>query len=376
MNFNTLLSYRDRTRLTDRIILSGGLALFLFVLIDPEDAFNLPIAATFITTVVLTVLLQRFPRGATTAYVCLVGLITWQPSFQTEVTALWPIVFVGVLATGGHKRLAWITSAITWYLVSTSPSTMEFLPIDLVSSLILAFLLAASVLVGSTIERVKTQQRNLKAEVEKRRDLMTRALHDSVATKLTSIILRSETLALHPHLDPQTHESLSYIADEARAAIGDVRSLLETMKSESMISLPTSQETLEQQIIATIKLFKSHKLKVRFHNSLPRPVRRAKLPNGMQNVFAELASNILKYSDPASAIDLSAEWSGDSLLIRFSNVVAAKQSPSYLTTGLGLKGIEDLIRNFGGTCTRKLNNNLWITEIEISKKSLVMPQSG
>lgn len=376
MPFKEFFTRFSSLRFADRILFSGAVAFVAFVILDPESALKLPVALAFTSGIVLTVLSQRFPTTATIGYVSLITLISWQPSLRNEITALWPIVYVGILAMNGYKRHAWLASVALWYISNISLSTGELYPSDMVGALMVGCLLAAAVLVGSTIERVKGQQKDLKEEMEKRRDLMMRALHDSVATKLTSIILRSETLGLSPKLDEDTRSSLEFVADEARAAISDVRNLLETMKLENSISLPTSQETLEQQIIATIKLFKSHKLKVRFHNSLPRAVRRAKLPNGMQNVFAELASNILKYSDPASAIDLSAEWSGDSLLIRFSNVVAAKQSPSYLTTGLGLKGIEDLIRNFGGTCTRKLNNNLWITEIEISKKSLVMPQSG
>lgn len=376
MTTKKILSYLRQFQLSERIFFSGGIAFLALALIDPRDALDPPVTVTFISGVILTVLAQKFPKSATLGYALLIALVSYQPSLRNALMVLWPGIFVALLALSGQKKTAWLSAFALWYFSSVSLSTGEYIPEDWVGALIVAAFLAVSVLVGSTIERVKTQQNNLKEEMEKNRDLMIRALHDSVATKLTSIILRAETLGLSPKLDNDTRLSLEFVADEARAAISDVRSLLETMKRENSISLPTSQETLEQQIIATIKLFKSHRLKVRFHNSLPRGVRRAKLPNGMQNVFAELASNILKYSDPASAIEISTRWNHDSLLIYFSNAVAAKQSPSYLTTGLGLKGIDDLIRSFGGTYTRKLNYNIWITEIEIPKKSLVMPQSG
>ena len=368
MNFLRKLLIKDgRIRFPNRIWIVGIIMFLVFALMVPERMLTVLGVATFTAVVFLTTLVEKYPLVSSIAYIAVYILTTQVSALFNDVTVVWVIIFISVVANSGHAKLAWGCAITLLYFSYASFAEGVYFPTDIGSVFTNMIIFSGAVLIGLALYKERLKQAALVEQMQQRRDVLTRALHDSVAAKLSSVILRSETLSLSGEVEPSTRATLSLIAEEARLAIGDVRQLLEAMKTNTEFAPPTTRGTLAEQIAEIISLMESHKLRVVWNNQLTSKLNRITTPVGFSNVLSELAMNAIKYSPPESIVQIVSSLEGNFIVTEIANVIADQQTSHYLTTGLGIAGISEWADKVGATYTQEQTEDIWTIKVGFPK---------
>jgi signal transduction histidine kinase len=174
---------------------------------------------------------------------------------------------------------------------------------------------------------------------------MARELHDSVATSLTSVVMRSQTLELTATGDDnaEIREGLEDISRTSREALEQVRTMLRLLNSEIQ-SGPDSTEsapppTVRAGLATATRELRAHRLRVTSTITLPRtgepPVDRRTL----SRVLTEMTSNAVKHSPDHATVKIRCRTTDDALIVSMTNPVApvgdGEKDPA-LTTHLGI----------------------------------------
>lgn len=364
MNFLRKYLIRDgRVRLPDRIWLVAIIVFLVFALSEPSRMLTItgviPLAfAAFVTTRI-----KHSPALSTAGYIGIVVLATQVPLLFNIAVILWAIVFISIAANSGHAKLACACALIVLYVSSVSWVDKEFIPTDIGATLASGLFFFGAILIGLALHKERVKQEALVEQMRERREVLTRALHDSVAAKLSSVILRSETLGMSEDLEPNIRATLALIAEETRLAIGDVRQLLEAIKTNDEFAPPTAHETLDEQITESINLMESHKLRTVWNNQLTPDLAGTVTPDGFSNVLSELTMNTIKYSPAESIVQIATFLEGDFLFTEITNVVSNQQAPHYLTTSLGLSGITEWAEQNGAQCHWEQHEDIWSARV-------------
>lgn len=348
----------------------GGLVLVLWLVLAPQ-AFSVGQVVVAGLGIVLSAFAPRFPLLMGGAYVLLFLLISYDESLRTALVVLWAVVLVALVAVvkGWRKSLA--LAVVLSYVATTSVFVGIWLPIDFVGAGIMMCLFAAGVWVGTMLQQARLRQEEerarLERESENHRDALMRTLHDSVANKLTSVVLRAESLGLGSDA-PQLRETTDLIADEAREAISEVRRLIQVMRDGDEIAPVAVARTVEEHGQLVAELLGSHGFEVELE--IPAKVADRELPGNFQQVFAELSANIVKYARPGSTVHFQARISGTTkrdLELDLANELGERQSAAHLTTGLGLGDVEKHCVEAGGNVAWRVDEGRWRVQITLPK---------
>lgn len=368
MNFLRKLLIRDgRIRFPSRIWIVGIITFLVFALMAPTHTLTATGLITFIGVVIPTTQVEKHPLLSSVAFHTVFAIASQAQDLFNGAVIFWVIFFLGALANSGNTKLAWGCAATLLYLSSVELTKTFYLPNDMGSVFANAIFFIGAILIGMALHKERLKQAALVEQMQQRRDVLTRALHDSVAAKLSSVILRSETLSLSGEVEPSTRATLSLIAEEARLAIGDVRQLLEAMKTNTEFAPPTTRGTLAEQIAEIISLMESHKLRVVWNNQLTSELNRITTPVGFSNVLSELAMNAIKYSPPESIVQIVSSLEGNFIVTEIANVIADQQTSHYLTTGLGIAGISEWANKVGATYTQEQTEDIWTIKVGFPK---------
>lgn len=281
-------------------------------------------------------------------------------------------VMAGLVAYRGHLAAAACGAALIAYAGSIDPLGGDYFPTDLVGPLVWVLLLVAAVLVGRTLHQKNRQHRELvdrwRTDVQQRRDALARSLHDSVATSLTSIVMRAEALNLRHDLDPDTGTELGHIADHARSSMSEVRGLLRVL-SDDLVERPAESEpSLLEQLDDIAELLRAHGFQVDLHTDRPRRRLTADQLVAFRQIGKELSTNVLKYAEPDSRVQLRLEDVDGSLIVSFRNVIRTGRPASYLASGLGLPGLAQLAGGIGGTLSTDSDERHWRTTLTLHRR--------
>jgi|GEM_PF-3801607 hypothetical protein len=364
MNFLRKYLIRDgRVRLPDRIWLVAIITFLASALAARSYAPSIQAPITFAVVLFLTVQAKKYPKSTSAIYIFVFILISQVPALFNELTAFWMVVFVSILANYGHVRLAWICTATNVYFGNIKFLDGIYFPTSLPITFANVFIFAGAILIGAALYNERVKQAALVEQMRERREILTRALHDSVAAKLSSVILRSETLGLTNTIDPSTKATLALIAEEARLAIGDVRQLLEAIKTNNEFAPPTAHTTLIEQISEIINMLESHKLRTIWNNQLSTEMIATETPDGFSNVLSELAMNAIKYSPPESIVQITTSFENTFLFVEITNVASKQQASHYLTSGLGLEGIAEWAKKNRAQYHHEQHDNIWLAKV-------------
>ena len=364
MNFLRKYLIRDgRVRLPDRIWLVAIIVFLVGTLADPSQTLTIMSLPMFVGVVILTTKIKSYPILSTVGFIGIIVLATQVPHFFNNAVTLWAIVFISIIANNGRAKLS-LTCAMTVLYISSARWINEgFIPTDFGATLASGLFFVGTILIGLSLHRERVKQEALVEQMRERREILTRALHDSVAAKLSSVILRSETLGLSEELEPNIRATLALIAEETRLAIGDVRQLLEAIKTNDEFAPPTAHETLEEQITEIINLMESHKLRTVWDNQLTSDLISTITPDGFSNVLSELAMNTIKYSPAESIVQISTLLEGQILFTEITNVISEQQAPHYLTTSLGLSGIAEWAKKNSAQYHWEQHEDIWSARV-------------
>lgn len=364
MNFLRKYLIRDgRVRLPDRIWLVAIIVFLVFSLSVPSQTLTITSVTTLACAAFLTTRIKHSPILSTAGFIGITILATQVPPLFNSAVILWAIVFISIAANNGYAKSACVCALTVLYASSVSWVDKKFIPTDIGATLASGLFFIGAILIGLSLHKERVKQEALVEQMRERREVLTRALHDSVAAKLSSVILRSETIGLSEDLEPNIRATLALIAEETRLAIGDVRQLLEAIKTNDEFAPPTAHVTLDDQITEIINLMESHKLRTVWNNQLSPELVSIVTPDGFSNVLSELAMNTIKYSPAESIVQIATFLEGKILFTEIINVVSTQQAPHYLTTSLGLSGIAEWAEKNGSQCHWEQHDDIWSVRV-------------
>lgn len=285
-----------------------------------------------------------------------------------------PLVLVGAIALTAIVGLrsgpavSVSASVVVWYLLQTDIVHGTWVPIDLTTAVILLILLAASWACGyamrSALVNRSRESARFREQLELERERTVKALHGSVAASLTSVVLRSEALAMES--GGETAEAARQIAEDARQAMREVRELIRFARDDDSpqpVELASSA-SLAQSLNLLAETLRSHGFNV-IASGLDQPaLGEIALPHAPQ-VCRELQTNLLKYADPAHPVIVAAVADDDAVTVAIQNTIAARQRDVHMTTGIGLSEAAALMRQDGATLTTGYEGDRWRYELVV-----------
>ena len=282
-------------------------------------------------------------------------------------------IVAGVLGYKGYPRWGIAYALVILIFATIDLENKKIVFEALMGSALLAIFLFAP-LIGGYIHGAR--ERNHEAErvrfeaaLQRHRRATIHSLHDSVASTLTSSILRAESLALEPDISPSIKENIQLISQENRKAITQIRELIQVLHSENMEYASLQVDTtFEEQLNEFETLLRSHNFNVETANGELSRELIASLPGLTIPVLRELAANIIPYGVSGSRVYVDITVSEKSLFVEVRSTIGAAQSSTYLSTGLGLKEIQKEMKLHDGEFTWGSQGNEWFSHWTIPRK--------
>ncbi|WP_019194909.1 sensor histidine kinase [Corynebacterium timonense] len=356
-----------------KIAAFGALAVVATLAFPPVDLSSLVVD---VIAVVVVSLSQRWPVAAGAALVMLFLVGSADESLRSAILLFSAPALVAVAAYSGRPRWSIAYALILGYISVTSPFNGRLVPYDVTGTLIYIAALATAFWIGCFFRRQRLiaaeNQRRLEDEMERRREELTRALHDSVATTLTSVVMRAETLGLTSPSDSEQRRTLELIADETRQAMQEIRHLLQVVREDAHAEDTTIERTVGEQISVTARLLRSHGFDVRVDARAS--VCSYAFPAGFEHVFTELATNAIKYAAPGTSVELRVSHSRRGLHCSVTNELSDSRGPAtaspHLTSGLGLEEARRVVERHGGRWKARPKGRRWAAEFDLPAHAL------
>ena len=263
---------------------------------------------------------------------------------------------------------AGILGLILWYLAQTELADGVWLPDAPLTAAILGAQMLAAGAAGWALRRSakrrQAESERLQQRIEEERERAVLALHGSVAASLTSVVLRSEALALSG--DRQVAQAAQLIAADARRSMREVRDLIRFMRGDEspVAPNPSPNVSVLDAFIALADDLRGHGFTVVESGLSSEVLKNAEL-EPVSQVCRELSTNILKYGDPACPVIVAALRGDNGVTVAVQNSIAARQRDTHMTTGIGLREARDLVASQGGTLTWNTEGGTWRYELTL-----------
>ncbi|KQB84699.1 sensor histidine kinase [Corynebacterium oculi] len=355
------------------VLCAMGWVVFSLWISDPEEINGESAlwAAILTTTVALIV---RYPLLGSLAFVLSFTLTIFFSHLFLPSNVFLCAVVMALVGYHGRLRLVLLTGAAVGVLglIDRNSKTIEA---DFSAVLIWEGFMAVTAFAGWTLGRKVRQKIELaeqwRDEYRKRREELASTLHDSVAASLTSIVMRSEVLAMQEEEGSTLHGELSGIAEDARITMSQVRSLLSLLNApqdrQEKPSAPTLVETVKE---ATTKM-RDHHLRVTVVDESEDVQITNPTLEILHKVLMEGATNVIKYATPGSEVQLHLAGDGDRLHIILRNEIAGEKerrgrlSSSVLSSGLGMRMMRRSAASMGAKLFSHSDGKTWTLSIKL-----------
>lgn len=291
------------------------------------------------------------------------------PGLFSFLDALLAIFFCGLIAY--RYRLAHVgvmvvvLGAAGLYDPTAGRFTTDPLPV-----VIWLFQLLMAAVIGWSIQRWERSRREMAEELRQRRREIARALHDSVAASLTSVVIKAEVLGLAQEgKDEEIARQLRGIAEDSRRSMQQVRQLITVLDSAERDELAASIESLSTVL---------HDGRARFidfgFDVIPADFGAAELPVVLEparvdlvdKFLAEVATNALKYAPPGSTIVMDTVLADGHFELSVANdTKAIGDVRGRLSSGLGLRNLREDAQRLGGNLAAQRVDDRWHTALRL-----------
>lgn len=309
------------------------------------------------------------PLMATVSAAVLTQFAASYREFSSPFIVLALLALTAVLAYRLPIWRAALMGLILWYLAQTELGDGVWAPSDPVTAALLGILMLAAAAAGWALchsaQRREEESERLQQRIEEERERAVLALHGSVAASLTSVVLRSEALALSG--DKKVARAAQLIASDARRSMQEVRDLIRFMRGDD-----SAQTQESHPDVSVLDAFTSLAEDLRGHgftvveSGLSSEVLRNAELEPVSQVCRELATNILKYGDPTCPVIVAALRGDNGVAVAVQNTIAARQRDTHMTTGIGLRETRDLVASHGGTLTWNTEGGTWRYELTLA----------
>lgn len=274
------------------------------------------------------------------------------PEYRSAIIIIAMFAVVAVVGLRTRSLRGFLITALLWYLAQTDFSQEIFLPNSADTATFLGVFLLAAWATGFVLRSFllsrERQAERLKAELERERDRTVKALHGSVASSLTSVVLRSEALAMSG--DEQTAKAAKLIADDARRSMQEVRQLIRFMRSDDPSALHEEETMTAPPLIDALKSFsdalRSHGYTVAesgMHGESLKSIALRHAPSA----FREIQTNVIKYADKHRPVIVAAVEDDNDVQILVQNFGTPQEHAIEMSTGVGLGEVASLLEEDG-----------------------------
>lgn len=308
------------------------------------------------------------PLTATVSAAVLTQFAASYPEFSSPFVVLALFALTAVLASRLPISQAGLLGLILWYLAQTELADGVWLPDAPLTAAILGAQMLAAGAAGWALRRSakrrQAESERLQRRIEEERERAVLALHGSVAASLTSVVLRSESLAMSG--DHQVAQAAQLIAADARRSMREVRDLIRFMRGDEspMAPNPAPDVSVLDAFTSLADDIRGHGFTVVESGLSSEVLKNAQL-EPVSRVCRELATNILKYGDPACPVIVAALRGESGVTVAVQNSIAARQRDTHMTTGIGLREARDLVASHGGTLTWNTEGGTWRYELTL-----------
>lgn len=271
-------------RLRGRIPFGGPeVVLAVLVLVTEFTVSSEPVTLASVSCAVAGVLLvaggTRWPQTMAALSVPFAAASSYVAEDASTYAVFFIVIIIEVVTAAGLA-----TAGLILVLVHTALSMVDFtggtVDMDPAVLVVVLAILGTGHLIGRnrlTQEIRNADLRRTLADSQRRQRLgMARELHDSVATSLTSVVMRSQTLELTAtgNDNAEIREGLEDISRTSREALEQVRTMLRLLNSEIQ-SGPDSTEsapppTVRAGLATATRELRAHRLRVTSTITLPR----------------------------------------------------------------------------------------------------------
>lgn len=307
------------------------------------------------------------PAAAAVGYGVLLQFAAAHEAYRGPLIVAGSILLVALLGLRSRPRASIPLALLTWYLLQTHLTAGIVVPDDLVTAIFLLLLLAVAWASGTALRnalRVRSEAyARYQQQLEDERERTVKALHGSVASSLTSVVLRSEALAMTGNAEDAASAQL--IAEDARRAMREVRELIRIMRDDNALDAHAPVEAaLLTSLQELAEALRSHGFTVIESGLEPAVFKNASLPHAAE-VCREMQTNLLKYADPGRPVIVAAVADDDVVTVAVQNTIAARQRNVHMTTGIGLEDIEALMTSDGASFSSGFDGDTWRYELRI-----------
>lgn len=222
--------------------------------------------------------------------------------------------------------------------------------------------------IEARIEAIERRRIAQLYDVEQERRRIATDMHDVVAHSWAVVAAQADGARYSLARDPQrAQQSLEVIADTARTAIGDLRSLVARLREpagaaegsgdDAAYGLPSAGPQRQDDLLARMRA-SGMTLELTDHGS---PASSELVAMTGHRLLAEALTNALKHGDLTRPVVVEQDWRSGYRL-RVTNTVGEHSGPG---TGHGLLGMAERASLAGGAATAHRDGDRWVVEVDI-----------
>lgn len=373
--YGTMLSRVNHKKLALSFSLALiAVAVFVIQIAVNEGNFSVREWVLFLSISVMFTLLAYFPKTAAVGLAIL--YLSLIPSdLRAGLLILLAPVSVGILAF--WNKLFWVLglviSALTAGLYSVDDQEFSFEPISLLMALILfALPLFGGLWVGNL---VRTHQLAI-ATVRDQREELSMALHDNIATELSSVVVRLEVLAMkHAELTPKLSVDLSESVQSIRGTLLSLRVLIENLTLSLENNRQVARLGLAQYILIKAKFLRKHGFDVQCRIDNHVEVQLTQNSASLESALNEAFANVIKHGNLEEKVEISVESVAEKKLITIENYYISGESRGGSNL-LGLDSMQKALIADSGELRIVDDGSRWTLSILVSPSLITSPVSN
>lgn len=360
------------------------LAVLVFIIEFTVSTESVTVASVgcALAGVVLVATASRWPQATAVASVPFAAVSSYVAGDASTFSIFFVIIILEVVTAGGLAGVG-----LMLVVVHTGVSMVDFSQREIYADPVVALVMAAILCTGHLIGRNRLTQsvrdaalrRSLSESQRNQRLSLARELHDSVATSLTSVVMRSQALELTVggEKGQEIRAGLEDISRTSRVALEQLRTMMRLLKSENELSGASAADSAPPSLRASLDMtareLRAHGLQV---------LNSVRLPHGsepvvdravLSRILTEMTSNAVKHAPERATVAVECRHDGSSVTVSMSNPVAPSDGgpeDQVLTSHLGLGSMTARARAAGGRLvsgpfTRSDGESAWRTMVTL-----------
>lgn len=347
---------------TTRRYVTIACAFLSVVVIVWQYALEFPDAlqlAFIIVTASMLPLSVRFPVAAASVFLCVtVAADAFGSATGTAILLGFPIL--GVISAQRSVWFALAYAVLFWFIGFYSFEEHHFY-FDPYTATVATVLMLIAFLCGWWIRHELARRYVARSWVDTKQNELTVLAHNTIASELTSLVVRLEALGLRR---PELRDELEPCAETARQTIEDVRALIEALQApESPNQRPTFPDPLGSLRAADLSL-RWHGFETSCNFKLPQFTYTDDVCQVVGECASEIVTNILKYGDPETPVAIHAEASDNEMQLTFTNAISEIQTTEN-SLRLGLRYLHGLCASIDGKLDYRASEAGWSVHITL-----------